>query len=47
MLFYTLGETIERVRQIAGYNEEVLDLCYVVEDTHLAVASNSEQVVVI
>ncbi|XP_022093609.1 transducin beta-like protein 3 isoform X2 [Acanthaster planci] len=32
-------------KQFVGYNEEILDLCFMGEkDTHLAVASNSEQI---
>lgn len=44
LLFYHLGESIVRTRQIAGYNEEVMDVCFVGQGAQqLAVVSNSEQ----
>eukprot|EP00842_Homolaphlyctis_polyrhiza_P003866 jgi/Hompol1/4480/HPOL_003675-RA len=54
LLFYSIGgisagghhqELFQRKKQIAGYNEEVLDLCLVGgHDTHLAVITNTEQI---
>ncbi|TPX70250.1 hypothetical protein SpCBS45565_g01894 [Spizellomyces sp. 'palustris'] len=45
ILFYDLTSGLKRTRQIAGYNEEVLDLKFMgPEDTHLAVVTNTEQV---
>ncbi|KAJ1330692.1 hypothetical protein BSLG_009144 [Batrachochytrium salamandrivorans] len=44
LLFYS-ASTLCRTRQIAGYNEEVLDICFIGEtDTHLAVITNTEQI---
>nr|KAJ3414557.1 Transducin (beta)-like 3 [Polyrhizophydium stewartii] len=44
LLFYS-ADTLERSRQIAGYNEEVLDICFVdKDDRHLAVVTNTEQI---
>ncbi|ORX94019.1 WD40 repeat-like protein [Basidiobolus meristosporus CBS 931.73] len=45
ILIYDLPSGLKRVRQIVGYNEEVIDLAYLGEDeSHLAVATNSEQI---
>ncbi|KAI8895545.1 WD40-repeat-containing domain protein [Globomyces pollinis-pini] len=43
--FYKIEDNeIVRVKQIAGYNEEILDLCTLGEnDSHLAVITNTEQ----
>ncbi|KAJ2777307.1 U3 small nucleolar RNA-associated protein [Coemansia interrupta] len=44
LLFYQTTKKLERVRQIVGYNEEVIDMAYVGEDQkYLAVATNTEQ----
>ncbi len=45
ILFYQAknGQLV-REKMIAGYNEEILDLALIGEDSHLAVISNSEQV---
>lgn len=43
LLFYALDENITRYKQIAGYNEEILDLEFVGDDNHVAVVSNTEQ----
>ncbi|KAI8906880.1 WD40-repeat-containing domain protein [Gorgonomyces haynaldii] len=42
ILIYSLGQQIQRIRQFAGYNQEILDL-QLVGDHHLAVVTNSEQ----
>ncbi|KAJ3300782.1 Transducin (beta)-like 3 [Borealophlyctis nickersoniae] len=45
ILFYDLSKGLRRTRQIAGYNQEVLDLTLLGEnDSHLAVITNTEQV---
>jgi len=42
ILFYNL-ETFERVKQIVGMNDEVIDVQFVGDNnSHLAVASNTE-----
>ncbi|KAJ8330858.1 U3 small nucleolar RNA-associated protein 13 [Batrachochytrium dendrobatidis] len=44
ILFYDVN-SLKRTRQIAGYNEEVLDICFVGEtESHLAVVTNTEQI---
>ncbi|KAI8816854.1 WD40-repeat-containing domain protein [Fimicolochytrium jonesii] len=44
LLFYDVTDNLKRVRQIAGYNQEVLDLALVgKDDSHLAVVTNTEQ----
>ncbi|KAJ2802879.1 U3 small nucleolar RNA-associated protein 13, partial [Coemansia guatemalensis] len=44
LLFYDATDRLERVRQIVGYNEEIIDMAYVGHaHTHLAVATNTEQ----
>ncbi|RKP08927.1 quinon protein alcohol dehydrogenase-like superfamily [Thamnocephalis sphaerospora] len=44
ILIYQLTEGVKRVRQLVGYNDEIIDLAYLGEDeTHLAVITNSEQ----
>ena len=42
--FFDLKENITRYKQIAGYNEEVLDLCLMADNSHLAVITNTEQI---
>ncbi|TPX56305.1 hypothetical protein PhCBS80983_g04618 [Powellomyces hirtus] len=45
LLFHDLATGLKRTRQIAGYNQEVLDLKLMgPEDSHLAVVTNTEQV---
>lgn len=43
-LFDLKDSKIIRVRQIAGYNEEILDMVLTGDDNHLAVITNTEQV---
>ncbi|KAI7907602.1 WD40-repeat-containing domain protein [Cokeromyces recurvatus] len=44
ILMYSLEQKLKRVKQIVGYNDEVVDVAYVGEDeTHLAAATNSAQ----
>ncbi|KAJ2334683.1 U3 small nucleolar RNA-associated protein, partial [Coemansia sp. RSA 2681] len=44
LLFYQTTKRLERVRQIVGYNEEIIDMAYVGRDqAHLVVATNTEQ----
>ncbi|KAJ2719525.1 U3 small nucleolar RNA-associated protein [Coemansia sp. Benny D115] len=44
LLFYRTTQQLERVRQIVGYNEEIIDMAFVGdEQKHLAVATNTEQ----
>ncbi|KAI9473051.1 WD40-repeat-containing domain protein [Coemansia mojavensis] len=44
LLFYSADEQLKRVRQIVGYNEEVIDMAFIgQEQKHLAVATNTEQ----
>ncbi|RKO89298.1 beta-like 3, isoform CRA_b [Blyttiomyces helicus] len=44
ILFYNLADGLKRTRQIAGYNEEVLDLTLLgQEESHLAVVTNTDQ----
>ncbi|KAJ2249516.1 U3 small nucleolar RNA-associated protein, partial [Coemansia sp. RSA 454] len=44
LLFYSVEAQLKRVRQIVGYNEEIIDLAYIGnEHKHLAVATNTEQ----
>ncbi|CEI98202.1 hypothetical protein RMCBS344292_12317 [Rhizopus microsporus] len=44
ILIYSLEQQLERVKQIVGYNDEVVDVSYVGEDeTYLAAATNSAQ----
>ncbi|KAI8072212.1 WD40-repeat-containing domain protein [Gilbertella persicaria] len=44
ILMYSLENKLERVKQIVGYNDEVVDVVYLGEnDTHLAAATNSAQ----
>ncbi|TPX74781.1 hypothetical protein CcCBS67573_g03935 [Chytriomyces confervae] len=44
-LFYNMLEDLTRTHQIVGYNEEIVDVCFVnPNESSLAVASNSEQI---
>ncbi|CAO3661060.1 unnamed protein product [Rhizopus stolonifer] len=44
ILMYSLERQLERVKQIVGYNDEVVDITYIGEnETHLAAATNSAQ----
>ncbi|KAI8354162.1 WD40-repeat-containing domain protein [Blakeslea trispora] len=44
ILMYSLEHKLERIKQIVGYNDEVVDIAYLGEnDTHLAAATNSAQ----
>ncbi|KAJ2356963.1 U3 small nucleolar RNA-associated protein [Coemansia sp. RSA 2618] len=44
LLFYGATGQLKRVRQIVGYNEEIIDMAYIgQEHKHLAVATNTEQ----
>lgn len=44
LLFYKATQKLQRVHQIVGYNEEIIDMAYVgLEQKHLAVATNTEQ----
>ncbi|GAA5808876.1 hypothetical protein MFLAVUS_002275 [Mucor flavus] len=44
ILMYSLEQKLERVKQIVGYNDEVVDIAYLGEhETHLAAATNSAQ----
>ncbi|KAI7894430.1 WD40-repeat-containing domain protein [Mucor mucedo] len=44
ILMYSLEHKLERVKQIVGYNDEVVDVAYLGEkETHLAAATNSAQ----
>jgi U3 small nucleolar RNA-associated protein 13 len=53
MIFYSVENNLNRVKQIVGYNEEIIDLKLLEytynneEHSHLLVASNSEQLKVI
>ncbi|CAG8465066.1 6401_t:CDS:10 [Gigaspora rosea] len=45
ILFYQITSGLKRVKQIVGYNDEIIDLAYVGKDeTHLAIATNTEQI---
>ncbi|KAJ2556893.1 U3 small nucleolar RNA-associated protein [Coemansia sp. RSA 1933] len=45
MLFYSATNQLERVHQIVGYNEEIIDMAYVGKaQDHLAVATNTEHI---
>ncbi|CAG8694343.1 5306_t:CDS:2, partial [Dentiscutata erythropus] len=45
ILFYQINSGLKRVKQIVGYNDEIIDLSYVGKDeTHLAIATNTEQI---
>lgn len=44
ILMYSLEHKLERIKQIVGYNDEVVDVVYLGEkETHLAAATNSAQ----
>lgn len=45
ILLYSISESLRRVKQIVGYNDEIVDVRFIGEnDDHLAVATNSEQI---
>ncbi|KAG0167641.1 U3 small nucleolar RNA-associated protein 13 [Apophysomyces sp. BC1034] len=44
ILIYSIPDQLKRIKQIVGYNDEVVDVAYIgEEDSHLAAATNSEQ----
>ncbi|KAJ1989664.1 U3 small nucleolar RNA-associated protein [Coemansia spiralis] len=44
LLFYSATNQLERIRQIVGYNEEIIDMAYLSgTQEYLAVATNTEQ----
>ncbi|KAI9144700.1 WD40-repeat-containing domain protein [Paraphysoderma sedebokerense] len=44
-LFYDVSNDFKRSKQIIGYNDEIIDLTYIGENSsHIAVATNSEQI---
>ncbi|KAF9977221.1 U3 small nucleolar RNA-associated protein 13, partial [Modicella reniformis] len=45
ILFCDIEKNLKRVKQIVGYNDEIIDVAYIgEEENHLAVAANSEQI---
>ncbi|KAF9182509.1 U3 small nucleolar RNA-associated protein 13 [Haplosporangium sp. Z 767] len=45
ILFFDIEAGLKRVKQIVGYNDEIIDVAYIgEEENHLAVAANSEQI---
>ncbi|KAF9172597.1 U3 small nucleolar RNA-associated protein 13 [Mortierella sp. AD011] len=45
ILFFNIEDGLKRVKQIVGYNDEIVDVAYIGEkENHLAVAANSEQI---
>lgn len=43
ILMYSIAQGLRRIKQIVGYNDQIVDLAYVgAEDTHLAAVTNSE-----
>ncbi|KAF8980530.1 U3 small nucleolar RNA-associated protein 13 [Entomortierella lignicola] len=45
ILFFDIEKGLKRVKQIVGYNDEIIDVAYIGEEQqHLAVAANSEQI---
>ncbi|KAF9955928.1 Transducin (beta)-like 3 [Mortierella alpina] len=45
ILFFDIEMDLKRVKQIVGYNDEIIDVAYIgEEENHLAVAANSEQI---
>ncbi|KAI9289951.1 WD40-repeat-containing domain protein [Umbelopsis sp. AD052] len=45
ILIYSVAESLRRIKQIVGYNDEIVDVRFIGEDDqHLAVATNSEQI---
>jgi len=45
IIFFDISNNLKRVKQIVGYNDEIIDVAYIgEEETHLAVAANSEQI---
>ncbi|ORX60478.1 WD40 repeat-like protein [Hesseltinella vesiculosa] len=44
ILYYSIADQLKRVKQVVGYNDEVVSVMYLgADDTHLAAATNSEQ----
>jgi U3 small nucleolar RNA-associated protein 13 len=44
ILFYSIPQQLKRIKQVVGYNDEIVDIVYLGEnETHLAAATNSEQ----
>ncbi|KAF9586347.1 U3 small nucleolar RNA-associated protein 13 [Lunasporangiospora selenospora] len=44
ILFFDIERGLKRVKQVVGYNDEIIDVAYIGDETHLAVAANSEQI---
>lgn len=45
ILIYSIADSLRRIKQIVGYNDEIVDVRFIGEDDHhLAVATNSEQI---
>ncbi|KAF9124187.1 U3 small nucleolar RNA-associated protein 13 [Mortierella sp. 14UC] len=45
IMFFDIEKDLKRVKQIVGYNDEIIDVAYIgEEESHLAVAANSEQI---
>ncbi|KAK3846100.1 MAG: WD40-repeat-containing domain protein [Linnemannia gamsii] len=45
ILFFDIENDLKRVKQVVGYNDEIIDVSYIgEEESHLAVAANSEQI---
>ncbi|KAF9923420.1 U3 small nucleolar RNA-associated protein 13 [Linnemannia zychae] len=45
ILYFDVENDLKRVKQIVGYNDEIIDVAYIgEEESHLAVAANSEQI---
>jgi U3 small nucleolar RNA-associated protein 13 len=45
IIFFDVEKDLKRVKQIVGYNDEIIDVAYIgEEESHLAVAANSEQI---
>ncbi|KAI9010951.1 WD40-repeat-containing domain protein [Phycomyces nitens] len=44
ILFYSIADELKRVKQVVGYNDEIVDIAYLGSDEkYLAAATNSEQ----
>ncbi|CAG8456086.1 278_t:CDS:10 [Diversispora eburnea] len=45
ILFYQISTGLLRIKQIVGYNDEIIDLVYIgPNESHLAIATNTEQI---
>lgn len=45
ILFYQISTGLRRIKQIVGFNDEIIDLIYVGHyESHLAIATNTEQI---